>query len=90
MTTLFSHVVVYMFTDTALDIKSSFQPKILLFSYFSIKTYPIRPYYCTVHLGFSKILGKLPVKYMYLSILRVHCSNNVYAIFCGFILLISL
>ena len=31
--------------------------------WFKFEDYCIRPNYCTVHLGFSKALGKLVVKY---------------------------
>ena len=53
--------------------------------------YRIQPNYCCVHLDFSKMLGKLVVKYVHTCILKVHLkrkkktakdlSNNAYAMF---------
>ena len=50
--------------------------------------YRIQPNYCTVHIGFSKMLGKLVVKYVptytegtLLKKLREDLPNNAYAMF---------
>ena len=40
------------------------------------RNYCIRPNYVTMSLGFSKLLGKLVVKYMYPSIRRLHLKKD--------------
>ena len=46
------------------------------YSYFSIKTYRIRPNYHTVRLGFSKLLGTLICGKICIYLLRIHYKKD--------------